>query len=243
MLRIILLWFCVSIIFAIGTVIYLHFSRRGDFITIPDLRGSDLPSAEATLKKLGMKVKVTHSTPLTKSLPYGYVLAHFPPGGTKLTRADEVELIVSTGKRKVKVPSIINKTVEEARLVLTKANLQVGYVSYINIPEEIPWVILAQNPLPGSVVDYRDKVHLLVNREITTREVVVPNFVGYKAGVVNKLAKHLGLNLVFLPNYQEEGIVLEQSPEANELLELPGTVTLKLIGGVTLEESIFNSQK
>nr|BFE85070.1 hypothetical protein GCM10020093_076710 [Planobispora longispora] len=91
-------------------------------MAIPDLVSQTEKSATDTLEGLNLKVKKTQE--FSDEQPSGAVIETKPAAGTEVEKGSEVELVISKGVEKVKVPEVVNKTVEEAQAELEAAGLK-----------------------------------------------------------------------------------------------------------------------
>lgn len=138
-------------------------------IDVPDVTNLLESSAKSKLEKLGFKVTSEQSS---STLPKGQVFAQDPEGGTLLAKGESVNLRVSGGLGKEKVPPVEGKDTETAR-----ADLNLAGFKSVEIKEETSETIAAglairTNPPAGRSVVITQPITLFVS--LGQPKVVVP---------------------------------------------------------------------
>ena len=106
-----------------GAEVELVVSKGRKPIDVPDWTGKDAGDAATALSDLGLEVDAT-TQENSDSVPKGAVIRQDPSGGT-LYRGDTVTLVVSKGPVMVEVPTVVGKTLREARRILEDAGFTV----------------------------------------------------------------------------------------------------------------------
>ncbi|WP_240613370.1 Stk1 family PASTA domain-containing Ser/Thr kinase [Brachybacterium endophyticum] len=101
-----------------GGEVHVVVSKGRTPISIPDQSGRSEDQATKALEDAGFTV--TTSTKHSSDVPKGKVAAQSPADGTG-HRGDTVELAISSGPEMVKVPSVFNKSEDDATKTLKKA--------------------------------------------------------------------------------------------------------------------------
>ncbi len=91
-------------------------------IILPDLRAQGADTARATLDKLALAYDVHVRT--SQTVPAGRVVSSDPAAGTLMDQ-QRVQLVVSSGRPRVRVPDLRGRTYGQARSALLNAGLQV----------------------------------------------------------------------------------------------------------------------
>lgn len=112
-----------------GVAWWLLGSPSASSVTIPDVAGSSVEEATATLEAAELVVSATILEEFDLELPEGVVKGTTPPAGDEVEPGSEVTLIVSLGPNPVSVPAVAGLTVFEASTQLEEANLIPGVVS------------------------------------------------------------------------------------------------------------------
>ena len=79
----------------IDRLVTIYVSKGGESIDMPDLAGLDKPAAIERIQKLGLNLGTVYEK--DSSSEPGIVLSHDPATGTKITRGQAVDLVVSRG--------------------------------------------------------------------------------------------------------------------------------------------------
>ncbi|MBD9700253.1 Stk1 family PASTA domain-containing Ser/Thr kinase [Flavimobilis sp. GY10621] len=88
-------------------------------VTVPQVVGSQSKNASATLKSVGLKVKVTKE--FSETVPEGAVISQTPEASSAAHRTDTVTIVVSKGPPLVEVPGVVGKSAADAEEILRKA--------------------------------------------------------------------------------------------------------------------------
>ncbi|WNC12703.1 Stk1 family PASTA domain-containing Ser/Thr kinase [Brevibacillus brevis] len=106
----------------------LYVSKGQEAIDMPNLVSSSRAVAEQTLKQLGFKPElITYEEVEDDKAEAGMVIGQSPDANTKVYPGKQtVKVTVSKGKSYVKMPNVIGKTMEQARVELFKYNLAIG---------------------------------------------------------------------------------------------------------------------
>ena len=132
-------------------------SRTG--LVMPELTGLTLENAKLNMKDNGLENQILTVIEVTDadSEP-GLVLGQSPETGTSLLNSSKILVEVAiqpTETNKTKVPDLVGEALVEVSPLL--ASLGLGYeISLVPNPEEeneLPEIIWAQNPNPGTMVD------------------------------------------------------------------------------------------
>jgi eukaryotic-like serine/threonine-protein kinase len=161
----------------------------------------------------------------------GYVFEQQPDPGTKQARGSIVTILVSSGKPKVTVPSLVGRSRDAAVAELTRLGLapQVVQVS----SSEPANVVTAQNPKPGVVVVSGSSVR--INVSSGPKPVAVPSVVGqsYDSAAAQLQSAGFTVGRVDVDSDQPAGQVVDQSPPGNSTASKGSSVTLSVSKGPT----------
>lgn len=107
-----------------GTEVKIFYSKEESGITIPDVKGKTKTQAQRTLEELGLVVD-TMKEKYSDSVEKGKVCGTDPVTGSSVEEGSSVTIYVSKGPEgdMVKVPNIVNKTIEVAQEKLADAGL------------------------------------------------------------------------------------------------------------------------
>jgi len=147
----------------------LAFRNTPALVTVPDLEGMTVAEATALARAKGLEVTVGREAH-HEEVPAGHVIDHSPYPGKMVREGRAVELVVSLGPPRAKVPNLVGKSRAEARDLLTAARLRLGTVSRQARSSKPGDEVLSQNPGPGKEVPIDTEVSLTVsgNRKIAS---------------------------------------------------------------------------
>ncbi len=159
----------------------------------------------------------------------GYVYQQDPDAGTKQPKGSLVTILVSSGKPKVTVPSLVGKSRDSAVAELTQRGL-VANVVQVSSDKQANQVT-AQNPAPGVVVLSGASVR--INVSSGPKPVAVPNVVGssYDIGAAQLQAAGFTVGRADVDSNQPAGQIVDQSPPGNSTASKGSSVTLSVSKG------------
>lgn len=147
-----------------GRKIALVLSKGKEIAVIPDVRGISERQARIEMKKAGFTIGKVKKT-FHETVPLESVIDAFPQSGTTVSRAVEVDLIVSKGVKPThtEVPNLVGESITSAKEKLAESNLSVGKISYENNASLLPGTIISQSAAPGSRLPLESSVNLVVS--------------------------------------------------------------------------------
>lgn len=132
--------------------------KEGD-LEIPSVVGMDGDSAIQTLKDKGFKANRTFE--YSADVAEGNVINQTPTGVGK--KGDTITIVVSAGIQSVQVPSLANKTQQEAANELAAVGLQVGNVTTEYSDNYAAGRVIRQSVTQGKTVDAGTAVDLVIS--------------------------------------------------------------------------------
>lgn len=160
-------------------LVTIYVSKGGEAIDMPDLAGLAKSAAIERLQKLGLNLGSVYEK--DSSSEPGTVLSHDPTTGTKITRGQTIDLIVSRGEPEKKVeevkvtqkvtrvPNVENASLSVAEDGIEGRGLHVGSVSYKD-SNQAEGTVVAQYPSADSEVELGTYVDLVIARRAEVRE-------------------------------------------------------------------------
>ena len=146
---------------AVGVYCYsIYFNSIPDVI-VPDLAGTRLETAFTRLDS--MKLHYRHAgTVYDMKYPEGIVVSQRPEAGRKVKLGRTVSLLTSSGKRRVQVPNLLGRPLDQATAVLEARGLLLGKTEQDYVPEIEAGTVLTQVPLPGEEIEVGTFVDLTI---------------------------------------------------------------------------------
>ncbi len=212
-----------------GSIVTILVSSGKPKVTVPSLVGKSRDAAVAELTRLQLEPNVRR-LPNADVQP-GYVYQQQPDPGTKQPRGSIVTILVSSGKPKVTVPSLVGKTRDAAVAELTRLQLQPRVVQ-VNSSEPANNVT-AQAPRPGVVGVAGSAVR--INVSSGPKPVAVPSVIGqsYDSAAAQLQSAGFTVGRVDVDSDQPAGQVVDQSPPGNSTASKGSSVTLSVSKGPT----------
>jgi serine/threonine-protein kinase len=116
--------------------------------TVPTLVGKSRGEAIETLN--GLRLKFSQGpVEFSENVPAGAVIRSVPPAGSQVDRDSTVQLVLSKGPQRVRVPDVIGKPLGEAKRQLERAGFTVVVRSLFG---QNNGDVLGQTPLPFKLV-------------------------------------------------------------------------------------------
>ena len=161
----------------------------------------------------------------------GYVYQQDPEPGTKQPRGSIVTILVSSGKPKVTVPSLVGKSRDSAVAELTRLQLEPNVVQVSSSQQANQ--VTAQNPKPGVVVVAGSSVR--INVSSGPKPVAVPSVIGqsYDSAAAQLQSAGFTVGRVDVDSDQPAGQVVDQNPPGNSTASNGSSVTLSVSKGPT----------
>ena len=146
-----------------GRSVMLTVSKGRRELTIPDLYGKSQRQAEISLGRLGLALGSNSEAPHA-TLPKGVVVRTEPGAGRMVRTGETVSLVLSAGRSggNAELPSLVDKSVDQAFHVLDSMEMQVGEVIRKNGSGKLPNTVLEQRPRSGEMLSPGSKVDLIV---------------------------------------------------------------------------------
>ena len=201
-------------------------------IEVPDVKGQTLDEARALIEEKDLAVGAVDYV-YSDSVEDGHIVNQTPAAASKQAKGTKINLSVSQGTEMVAVPDLSNMTADQARNALSKVGLkyEAGAAEHSDTVKESH--VLRQSPGAGEKVAKGSTVtYVLSAGEDTT---AVPNVVGQGEGAAQSALTNAGFTVTV--DYQSsadvaEGLVISQSPAANEKAKSGSSVNIVVSTGV-----------
>jgi serine/threonine-protein kinase len=198
-----------------------------DLVAVPDVRGLGLATARERLRGAGLDLGVVDSL-RHPSVERGLVLGQSPLPGQLAEPGDGVRVTRSLGPQLRGVPDVRHVDADRARIVLETS----GFVVAVDtVDAEIPrGRVVATTPGPEQTVALPAEIHLRVSRGPPL--VPMPLVLGLSEAEAVAVLDSLGLTVGQVDEVfrfgRDQGIVVEQEPPADSLLERGTTIRLSV---------------
>ena len=205
-----------------GSTVTITVSTGPGEAGVPSLAGLPQDEAEQQLEDAGFKSRVERT--FSDQVRNGRVVGTSPEAGATLERGSTVTLLVSRGPEQVEVPELTGDSEENARSALESAGLRVGEITREE-SDEAPGTVLEQSPGPGETVDKGAAVALTI-----AQATPIPDVVDMTEDDAQSALEDAGFEVrvrdEVVTDEADDGVVLEQSPAAEEERRQGTTVTI-----------------
>jgi serine/threonine-protein kinase len=190
-------------------------------VTVPAVEGRVEQLARKAITAEGLRVRVVRRA--SDTVPAGQVFEQDPAGGEKLDKGNTVTLVVSTGKPRVTVPNVRDKSLSDAVAALTSARLKYQVAEVHS--EKSAGTITAQSPPPGERVLRGTTVRINVSKGL--KPIEVPEVIDqpYETAASTLAAAGFAVESQEVESEKPVGIVVDMEP-AEGTLHTPGTTVV-----------------
>lgn len=208
-------------------------SLGSQYVTVPDnLVGMTQVEAQDAIYDAGLYSKVEKQN--SNDVAAGYVIGTDPEPGTQVSRSDIVTIYVSLGAETLysTVPSLVNKTLEEAVALLEELNINCEVSSEESSSTIAEGRIISQDIEANTVVEQGSTVYVVVSTGQET--VTVNNMVGKTKDAAVAYFEDLGLDVVIEEASSDtvaEGKVISQSISGGSTAAVGDEITLVISTG------------
>lgn len=149
-----------------GRRVYLTISIGDKPIVMPKLIGLSPRDAELTIKSYNLKMGSKSYMPSDIFLE-GTVIGQSYPQGQQIKANTRINITISIGKLKEEktVPSLVGKSLYEAKESLKLNNIAIGEITYEERDKILPETVLKQSLEPGKKVEPGEIIDLVVSKE------------------------------------------------------------------------------
>jgi serine/threonine-protein kinase len=232
------LWpWVVGFLAAVAAAVAAFFALQSPVqVTVPDLEGRTLQTAQQALEAGGLEVKVQKAE---NPAPINEIVAQSPTAGTQVDEGSTVTLTASSGPAMAPVPDVRGLTQAKAIKLIQKTGFDP------NVKEEYSPTIdagLATDtfPLAGVSRALGSTIDIYVSRGPRTE--TVPSVTGLdRAQAENQLSDAgFKVSVTKIDSEEPEDTVVGQDPTAQSEVEEHGTVTLSVSNGRLQPVSVPN---
>ncbi|GAB3082929.1 Stk1 family PASTA domain-containing Ser/Thr kinase [Corynebacterium aquatimens] len=154
-----------------GAQVTLTVSSGREITDVPDITGKTPQEAKDLLKKAGLTLNDDIERDSSDNVEEGKIISQTPVAGSQLSKGSKVSIKVSTGKEKIRIPSLSGMKVDQARATLSSLGLE---ATVTEIDSENPKGEVLAVADEGKEVTEGTKVNLQVSNGILMK---MPNLV------------------------------------------------------------------
>ena len=144
-----------------GSSVALVISAGAQNVSVPNVVGQTIASAESTLLAAGFHVSTNY---VNNPAQVGTVISESPGASTQAPKDSTVTLDVSNGPSQISVPDVVGQPIAQAANTLGSHNLTLGNVTYQPSPTIANGDVISTNPTAGSNVAPNTSVDVVVSQ-------------------------------------------------------------------------------
>ena len=233
--RRVLVGLLVLLLVAAGAGVGAWYLGAGRYTTTPSVLNFTANQADAKLASDGLKM--TESKPqYSEIVGIGRIISSDPSPGQRVAKNGTVAVVLSLGKLRYKVPSVVNMTLSDATAALTAQHLAVGTTSQNYSPSIAVGRVISSSPAAGASLKTGTPVNLVVSRGLPP--VGVPKLIGSSLPNASQLAAAANLQVNQTGQQSSmtvpKGDVISQSPAPGTQVAQNSSVSIVLSTGPPL---------
>ncbi len=144
-----------------GSSVALVISAGAQKVSVPNVVGQTIASAESTLLAAGFHVTTNY---VNNPAQVGTVVSESPGAATQAPQGSSVTLDVSNGPSQISVPNVVGQPIAQAANTLGSHNLTLGNVTYQPSATVANGDVISTNPTAGSNVSPNTSVDVVVSQ-------------------------------------------------------------------------------
>lgn len=209
-------------------------AEAGEVVQVPDLVGLGRSEADRSLTEAGLTLEVSSSVAHPEA-PAGAIVAQTPLPGQYARPGAPVEVTLSSGPDRRRVPDLRGLSARQGQIVLERLGFRTAVDSSRSPAQR--GQIVGTRPDAGTELGLPAQVTLLVSEGPRTAE--VPDLSGRHVEDVPTILRDAGLDLgdvTYEPDaFQAAGRVIAQSPPPGYALRRGGAVSIRVAGSAPRE--------
>ncbi|WP_291314492.1 Stk1 family PASTA domain-containing Ser/Thr kinase [Corynebacterium sp. UBA2622] len=107
-----------------GTLVTVSVSSGRELTDVPDITGLTPQAAAQALADANLELSTQIRKEHSEDVPEGVIISQNPAGGSQLSKGSQVSVVVSSGREKVTVPTLVGMNVNQATALLSSMNLK-----------------------------------------------------------------------------------------------------------------------
>ncbi len=222
----------------VGTGLYL-LNRwiYSPVVTLPNIQGQSLKSAQAKLGRLGLVISIGGHSP-SAHLPKDYVLSENPSPGTQIKGGQTVQVVLSTGPQEVLVPNVTGEDAFQAEQNLSTQGLRAATRHMKS--HTVQGQIVKQSPGPGTRLPQGKVVTIWVSDGPPAVAQIMPDLQGLSVSQAASLL--IGRNVTVgsstsIYSTQPANTIIDQTPEPYSSVSHSTPVNVTVSEGLSPESA------
>lgn len=217
----------------LGQIIMPILLKTSKEIKVPDVTGITISQARTNLELAGLDMRIAGEE-YSENVPSGIIISQNPLPNSSIKFNKIVEVIVSKGTEKIKVPFVKGLHISNATDLLLKNGITVNDTNYVFDNNYAENIVVGSEPSENSLISKGGTISLYVSRGRIENYVQIPNFVGLSSDsaliVSSKLLRYINLKVDTIKGKQENFYVIKQIPDSGQYLKKDDTLRLIMKG-------------
>ncbi len=215
-------------------------SKDVEEIEVPNVVGVSKETARLKLEEKGFTMEINKELP--SALPKDYIVTQ-EMAGQKVAKGKVIRVTVSTGPQKILVPDVTAYSSTAASTAIKNRDLKVEIVEEASEDVENDRVI-RQEPLPNTEVYEGDVVIIYVSTGLPDDVNEVPDVSEDTEMGAKEKIEAMGFEAIFTyvqDDTKEDGVILDQTPEANAKAQ-KGSRVIVVVNKLVKDEPVITPQ-
>lgn len=229
----------IAIIALLGLFSGMLFMLGGNFfgqeVVVPGIVGMDINEANNELKKVNLVMEVSKEKQYSDEFEKDEIMFQDPAKGQKVKEGRHINVILSLGSEKIKVPDVVGKDLSTAEITISNEGFEIGTIDPVYDDKYKEGYIISQDPRAGTRVEKNSKIDLMVSKGETPDKVAMPDLLGRTLEEAQKLIEENNLVLGDVKKKESDKYlanqVMEQDTKAGVMVEEETTVNLVVSKG------------
>ncbi|MGE7922195.1 Stk1 family PASTA domain-containing Ser/Thr kinase [Viridibacillus arvi] len=201
-------------------------------VEVPDVAGQELAKAIDLLEDRGFEIG-RQTDEASDNIKEGHVISTNPSAGKERTKGSEIDIMVSSGPKKVTLIDYRGRDIETIKKLLSKYNFK-NIQTKPKHSDQPPGTILDQTPEASDSVIPADTIIVFTVSE-GQEQAQIGNLRGYDKAALDIYAKSSGFNVhIAKEDYSEtilKGQVISQTPQAGNMASIGSTINVVISKG------------
>ncbi len=209
-------------------VIMPAFVQQRNVVSVPNVCNIPLDSALQVIKKNGLQGVVVERRP-DQIIEEGKIIIQDPLPDTKVKKGRIINLTVSMGIERTKVPVLYGIDYEKGRQILEKLGLIIEDIDSLYSDSVPLGRIIKTEPEFETEVKIGDRIKIFVSKGIMLK---MPNLAGMKVAEAKEVLQKINLvirEITEIEGSGEKGTVIVQNPEPEKIVKPGDSVSLMII--------------
>jgi serine/threonine-protein kinase len=221
----------ISIIIIFTLIIFLNSFLLPWYVSepefkMPDLIGKDKIEAKSILENLNLN-PILEGPKYDENVPKDKVIYHRPHAGTLVKEGRRVYLFISGGEPLLKSPTLIGKSLRDAKITIERAGLVLGEIEQLR-SEFAANTVIGQDPEPDINIEKGTVFNIKVSVGPQIGMIRVPNTLGKSLRQAESILRNNSLKIGKI-NYQISpnllpNTIIDQFPSEGKLVNIGDSI-------------------